>query len=611
MNSVERHQNKPAKTENLSFISRHLELTSVKSGLLSLPVIMAAFVCTAYLVLFVKSISPYWFHPHWTTDDGLQQLFPFHAVYHPEIFRGDLIYEVMKGYLAPVHYWLGYLITLFTHSPVMTGHYIMLIQLVLAGLFTFLAVKRVAGSAAGFFALTWLFHTRYLMQRMTGGLPRGWATVVLSAFLYFILSRNHRAVLITILIGCMLHPPATLTVAVSYGLFLLLEIVNRESRSEAARRLKIYLLLSPFFAFITLAVIHRPDYVGQMVTYKEALKMPEFHRPDGRFPFVPLRNPVHEISSFGFHAFIGRLYNPGTFWKRAARPLVLALLVLLAFIGWRKKREVIPKEVWIYALSIMIVYFMSRLLAFKLYVPDRHIQFPLALFFIVAFSAGLWRAFYSSKGSEDYTDSSFKYSRWSLTALAAMAVFIYICSGSGLYGSANFNYSRDKKGEVFTWIKNHTAERALIAGHPTFIDPVQLFGMRRGYATTETAHPFYKGYYREIKRRLIISLKAHYARNLRELLAILKPEGVDYFVFERARFYPGALKKARYFPPLNQLVRELTSRPYMEYAYRELPDKVDLKKAPFMPFKDRKAALVDLKALEKYLAARKNPDATN
>jgi hypothetical protein len=126
--------------------------------------------------------------------------------------------------------------------------------------------------------------------------------------------------------------------------------------------------------------------------------------------------------------------------------------------------------------------------------------------------------------------------------------------------------------------------------------------MRKAYATAETWHPFYLGYNEEIKRRIGISLRAHYAKDLQELVSLLRPEGVDYFVFERNRFYPDKLKSARYFKVFQPLLDELTSRHYRDYAYRQLPVRLDQKRYPFVVYRDDRAVIVDVRALERYLA---------
>jgi hypothetical protein len=59
--------------------------------------VLSALFMLCYGYLFYDSIRPYWFHRGWTTDDALQQVFPFHEVVQPGVFTGDLITEVMSG----------------------------------------------------------------------------------------------------------------------------------------------------------------------------------------------------------------------------------------------------------------------------------------------------------------------------------------------------------------------------------------------------------------------------------------------------------------------------------------------------------------------------------
>jgi hypothetical protein len=126
-----------------------------------------------YAFFLWKSLSRWWFHRDWTTDDAVQQTYPFHDVAHPGLFAGDLITDVMKGYLAALHYWLHYSITWLCGDPIMSGHWVMLIEVLLSTGFLFFAVRHVVGTFPAIFAALWLLHTRHLIQRMTGGLPRG------------------------------------------------------------------------------------------------------------------------------------------------------------------------------------------------------------------------------------------------------------------------------------------------------------------------------------------------------------------------------------------------------------------------------------------------------
>ncbi|NLF24683.1 MAG: hypothetical protein GX589_03380 [Deltaproteobacteria bacterium] len=571
--------------------------------------------CFWYIYLFWKNLSPFWFNPKWTTDDAFQQSFPFHAVHHPHIFEGDLLYNAMKGYLPPLHYGLGYLLTWLVGDPVMMGHWLMLIQIVLAALFMFLGVRALAGWAPAFLAVTWLLHTRHTMQRLTGGLQRGWALPLLAAFVYFLLKKNHTAIFILLLLGCLLHPPATVTCGLGYGLFLCWGAITPSTRSKCRRILCLLIALVPLYAAVLFFTTRRPAYMGDVVNYTQAEKMPEFTNPGGRFPFVPLADPWEEFKIFGFQPFFQPIYQPGiwwqgeylrfTWWRDGLGIAIVAVFVLLLLAGLYRRRQTIPcRLLWMFP-AILITYFAARLFAFKLFVPDRYLQYPLTIFWISAFSIGIWRLFYrlplSAAANDRYQDSRLARAWPALAAYLILAIVIVIGSGKGLSRHTNFNRVIDQNGEVFRWIKKRTPENAYFAGHPNYVDGLPLFGMRRTFATTETTHPFFPVYLKEMMRRLEISLRAHYAKDLKELVTLLKPEGVDYFVFSNLKFSTEALKKEKYFKPLDSLVRELTSRPSTDYAFRQLPPELDPVNHPYMLFKDAYSVVINVNKLEEHL----------
>lgn len=579
-----------------------------------LAALFMAALLVVYAYFFYQVISPYWFHPKWTSDDALQQLFPFHKIEHPELFRGDLITTMIEGYLTPIHYALSYVFTILTGSPIMMGHWLMLLQMVSALVFLFLAVRQAAGVVPALFATTWMLHTRHVMQRLTAGLPRGWSLVVFCAYLYFVLCGSHWGVLLTILVGFLLHPPGTAVVGLSYGFYLLWMVARKETRAANIPHLKRLILVTPVYFIIALSILHRPEEIGPMVTYDQAMAMPEFQRPLGRFPFVPLRPAWEEIKSFGFQSFTSRFYAPGMYIKPAMPAIGIGLLLTILLCGRLRRRISIPAPVVCYLLGAVGLYFAARALAFKLYVPDRHLQIPFAVFSVVGLTIGVWRVLCRSTTTDGagegnrYPDLPVSRSWPGLIGLFALGGFIALAGGAGLNGAMNFNFASDKKGHAWQWMQTSTPVNALIAGHPTHLDSVFLFGKRQGFVTTETAHPFYPKYNAEMKRRLEISLRAHFAASLQEVVDILTPHGIGYFVFERKQFYPDELQKATYFPPLDVLTRSLTSRPADQYAFRQLPATVNLEKYPFMPFKDKFSVVIDVQKLKTWLES--HPSAT-
>lgn len=579
------------------------------------PILLSGALLVFYAVAFFNSLQGRWFHPLWTTDDATQQTFPLYDALYPGRFSNDLIAEVMRGCLPPVHYWLSFVTTLMTKSPIMTGHWIMLLQVGLAVTFLFLAVRRLSGNAMvpALLSVVWLLHSRNTMQRMTGGLPRGWTPAIFTAFLYFAATRNHWACLGTILVGSMLNPPGALIVGVAYGFLLIWRLVSErgQERRLARKVLLQSIALVPLFVFVALLVVQRPAHIGQMVSFSEASSMPEFQKPFGRFPFLPLRPILSEYKIFGLQAFIGRLFRPPVFLREIMWWAVPGSLLLIAGAGALRRRLVFPAEVVFFALAASCTYLLSRLVAFRLFVPDRHLQIPMVMVLITAFCVGLWRLLVRREEREAglcYAGDKAETLRscWApLVSFAALGGIVFLCSGDGLRGDANFNYHFYKRGKMYEWIRDNTPSDSLIACHPTHCDGMQLFGIRRALVTTETSHPFYPRYNMEMRRRSEISLRAHYATSLQELVTLLAPEGVTHFVYRREDFRPEKLSKATYFPPLDKVVKELTSRPSEELLFYSLPRKgLDKEQYPFVVFVDKTSIILDIKELTSYLRSR-------
>jgi hypothetical protein len=104
-----------------------------------------------------------------------------------------------------------------------------------------------------------------------------------------------------------------------------------------------------------------------------------------------------------------------------------------------------------------------------------------------------------------------------------------------------------------------------------------------------------------MKRRTEIVMKAHFSANLPELLSLIEPERIDYFVFKRLDFKGDNLANVTFFPPLDVMVKELVSRAKEDYAYMQLPKTVDLDNYPFVPYIDRVSVVVDVKKLREFV----------
>jgi hypothetical protein len=573
-----------------------------------------------YGTLFYRGIEHAWFSPRWTTDDALQQQFPFYEVLYPGRFSGDLLYEAMNTYLAPLHRVIGTFATLLTGSPIMAGHWIMALQLALSAICIVLAVRcgcidssawkklEAAKHSIGdrglllwswipaLFALLWFIHSRALIQRMTGGLQRGWAPVIISAGLYGMIAGRRWLVIAVMLLGFLLNPPAALLVALAYGVQALWSFFQRDGVfRERIKPIRELILVAPLFLFVGWYISQKPDFVGELISYKQALEMPEMSRVGGRFSFVPFLPVGVEFTDYAMRVFMGRVYRTPQSTLEVL-PIVVSLLILtLLILALRLKRALIPQPITLFSLVSCGIYLLSRVVAFKLFVPDRYLLYPIGIALIIGLSVGVWRIALAP-------ESSIRRGAGLLGGVASLLVLaslIYWGSGLGLQttskGTLNYNHRDNKRGWVFVWISKNTPEDALFAGHPIHVDPLPLFGARKTYVTNETWHPFFTHYNEEIKRRMTVVFKALYATSAQEFLSLVQPEGITHFVFPKKQFTPLALRTARFHRPLDTLVQSLTKRTPAEYFARNLP----LDHPSVVVFQDETTVVVNVAELSK------------
>jgi len=472
----------------------------------------------------------------------------------------------------------------------------MLIQLVLALGFLFAAVNKAAGFIPACFSVTWLLHTRNTMQRVTAGLQRGWAPALICAFMYLLFTKQHRATILLIAVAWLLHAPSALLMTSCYGLYLLWGVLQIDSRSKALRPFFQFLISLPLLVLLAFMGVRKPDHLGSMVSYEQAQQMPEFSSENGRFKMVPLWPMWTEVREFGFQAFNTSLERASDLAEEWIPSLAIGLVFLIFLAGLRFRRSTFGLESSTFLLAIFFTYEAARLFAFKLFVPQRYIQIPMAIYFVTFVPIALWRLVGMKESHRSLAGSV--QGSFALVVLAAVIVW---GSGNGLVGDANFNKPRFDRGELWHWVGENLPQNALIAGQPAHIDGAQLFGRHRAFVTNETAHPFYDTYYTEMKRRLIISLKAHYSRDPKEFVDLLAGEGVTHFIFKRKAFYPEALASATYFSPLDTVVKELTSYPADEYLYKKFPPELDKSKFPFLLYRDDQSLVVDVDSMKTFL----------
>ncbi len=560
---------------------------------LSVALSMAAL---AYLIALILSFKGQWFNPHSTGGDATQQLFPFYQAIAPDIFKDDIIFESMKSYLAPLHWWIGYGTTLLTHDPVMTGHWIMLYQFLTVSLFLFLTVQYLASTPAALLALIWFMHQEQLIGNIATGLPRGWIGAILIAFLYFLVQKKHAQIWIVLFVGSLLNAVGTFVAAICYGSFMVLGITKAESRPNFKKPFILACILAPLLLVTTMMALSRPNGIGKMVTLAEASKMEAFQRKGGRFPFLPFLSVQQEFQKNAFRSFVSKKAKMPRNFRLILIGGVVLLLAVFAIIGRVTRREILQREVLLLIGSATAAYLLARVLAFNLYVPARYLNWPFGMAWTVLFPVALWRS------HEALRRNKFGKLLVSVIAISALAI---VLAGTGFRvgkrgALATLDLSR-KPAPPYAWIKAAAPRTAVLASHPVYINALPLAGMRRAYITEETAHPFYDQYWAEAQKRISVSLKAFYAEDLSDLKSAVAKERIDYFIFPRSYFELGSdgsgLSHRSIFKPFLTLSRELTARTPEAYLGWRLLNQSQGQDPDFIVYRDSECVVVDLNRL--------------
>jgi hypothetical protein len=405
----------------------------------------------------------------------------------------------------------------------------------------------VGAAAAALLARDEVFH-----KITCGGYPRSFGPTLTLLFLAAWLTGRHRFVLAVLVFQAALYPSVAVPCGLAYGIWSGLSFLSDQmgGRQGWLRR-NLELLGTGLLVGLLgqLQSLRSPSWYGPVVSYAEALEMPALTAA-GRTPWVPLGPFWPKVWSYVIQPFgrMGELIVDLGVSPRSFAQSALALLALLA-IPALVKRRLSPQPFMLLATSILS-YFLARELAFRLYLPHRMVQHTvpyvmMALSGVVVF-AGV-HAVLTWRGESPRKRTVAVWLAAALTVLPAMLV-----TGDGIAPGSLRSYARDQK--LYRWIDQHTPVSAQFAGNLQPLDEIPFFARRQVYVNWKMAHPFRKGFFAEIERRMVEMYRAYYATDLDTLLTFCDREKIDFFIVDRTRFDAVERGDGQLFEPIRHQV---------------------------------------------------------
>jgi len=201
--------------------------------------------------------------------------------------------------------------------------------------------------------------------------------------------------------------------------------------------------------------------------------------------------------------------------------------------------------------AVLLSYLLSRWLSPYLFLPNRHVRFPvplLALLWFVASAGALPEAFRAIAGP---LRSQASLRRLQGTSVLLLSLLCLLLIGGRIYGMAGLSTPLHKGEGLYSFLAS-LPEDSFIAGWPNWMAPVPLISERAVLVSQETHLPYHARYTLEMRRRMRLLIDAYFARSAEALVKLRDEMGVTHLVVNQG-YLEGA--PSLYFRPFIGWVR--------------------------------------------------------
>jgi hypothetical protein len=486
--------------------------------------------------IFVYAQLPAFISPFVLNDDVRQQIYWMQQWLDPELFRDDFLTAYARLYVSwgvKALYWLAsWIVGPLTFAKILPG-----LLFIWLGVCLFQIGHRLGGRTLAWVTLGVYWLMPFFLDNLAGGLARGFGAPLLALLWLGWLDRRPWVMGLALLLQALFIPYIFL---VGAGAVVLAGLAGRTGRFRAvpfpARPAHFFLLAAGAALVLLMNLAYQKAGFGPLVSAGEMAQRPEFTAL-GRFPILPVPSLLWElIQPWEFIA----PFREGGPVAGAAVTLGVAFLALIGVfrVDWRALKDRLPPVGWL-GLSSVLLYFLARLFLLKLFVPDRYVIYTINLFYCLLLALSL--------------NAALKIGQWPRN-LALLALILAATLGAGrLHWVGLKDYSAYQP--LYAALAR-TPKDALIAGHPNLMDTVPTLARRRAFATYELAHPWSRGYWRQLRPRLEELFRAYYAADPREVLAFCRKYQIAFLVVDDRHFQPDFLRGGWFFFPLEQRVPE-------------------------------------------------------
>jgi hypothetical protein len=491
-------------------------------------------------------------------DDVRQQIYPFFRYEDRALFHDDYVGDYYLACL-PIGYWFLYFLGAKLIGAAALSKVVPYLLYALTAFALAACAHRIGGKLAAWFAAALCLGTGLYLDRMTGGLPRGFGFPIVAGGALGLVLGKPRWLSLLVWAGAAFYPASAPVVGISLALMLLvLPARDRGEASEWSPRQRWVWLCAT--AAIAVLVLIPPMWAGRtygsVITPSRVAEFPEAG-PGGRYtpgddcaPFKGFFQSAEEILTMPFVGAGQALVPNVKGWVDADRTHdrfhhVLYALLVLAAAGWVRLSFLRPEA---RRLPLLLVaacggHFVARTFPPFFYLPQRYLMYPLPALATVMVTTGALG--FIPKGLSD------RKLLWLTPLVVALFGVPLLALFSG-HGSNKVGLTtKVNKTGPFAFVAALPPD-AMIAGWPGgFMDSVPYVARRRALVTAETYQAFHDRYTLEMRRRTNAVIDAYFATDVAPLLRLKNELKVTHFVADL-----GVVQKrhARFFRPFDQRI---------------------------------------------------------
>jgi len=389
------------------------------------------------------------------------------------------------------------------------------------------------------------------IRPFSDGMSRSFAFLLLTAFLYYLIKKDAWKISIVFLLEAMLYPPVLLISLFTFGLSKI-DLKEKKVKLDIKTNYVIYIFSAIALIMVMVPMLFINYGIKERTPFSEAILYPEFY-DGGKVPIFRGTIPFTSDVKSTLQSLIA-LYDTGI-----RRPLhtnslfILLVLTTIFMVVYRKRIFRLPASIYLMLLSGLVLQSLAALLLFRLHLPSRYIKYVLPLVLILILAYGIYILSKEKKTLPIFIGLLTLLSIFYIPKIDYMPVH---CQDKGVYGYLN------------TIPKN-----ALVVGYPTDMNCMALFGRIKPFIMSELNIPYYKDYYKIIRKRNLDFFSAYYSGSKLEIQNFCKDNGITHLIVNKDNFDKGFLNESRiFYEPFNTYIKNITKD--RKEFYLQKPDNV-------------------------------------